>query len=123
MSRSERLLLPQTLATESTPQETRAAPGVPRTFPAGNLQDFTKLLPGSNKDLGLLRALAIKQEWLAFVKQHKDRAMLETLDVRCCSAGQTIPDLPDDGKPRSAALFQTENEKFRRIEIRLTKLK
>ena len=39
-------------------------------FLSGNRKTLTGLIPGSNNDLGLLRALAIKEAWLDFVKQH-----------------------------------------------------
>jgi len=70
--------------------------------------------PGSNNDLGLLRALAIKEAWQQFVADQapSDRAQLATVSVRTYSAGQTLPkdaDIADD--PES-----------RRIELRLTKL-
>jgi len=70
--------------------------------------------PGSNNDLGLLRALAIKEAWQQFVadQEPSDRVQLATVSVRTYSAGQTLPkdaDIADD--PES-----------RRIELRLTKL-
>lgn len=71
------------------------------------------LKPGSNNDLGLLRALAIKQAWQAFVAQHPDRAALEQIQVRTYSAGQTIPVHPDG---------PVDDADARRIEMRLTKL-
>ena len=75
------------------------------------------LRPGSNNDLGLLRALAIKQAWQAFVaqhvKQHPDHAALEQIQVRTYSAGQTIPVHPTG---------PVDDADSRRIELRLTKL-
>lgn len=86
---------------------------------------FLRLTPGSNNDLGLLRALANKSELLGFVAEDANRVQLEQIEVRCYSAGQTIPEgiEPSDVLVRSADLFKKENEQFRRIEIRLTKLR
>jgi hypothetical protein len=91
---------------------------------AGNSQDLALLSPGSNNDLGLLRALAIKEAWIDFVNTHERAATLKMIDVRCYSAGQTIPEGFDPADPRlhDPTLFKSENIKFRRIEIRLTKL-
>ncbi|WP_295432180.1 hypothetical protein [uncultured Thiodictyon sp.] len=75
------------------------------------------LRPGSNNDLGLLRALAIRQAWQAFVAQHvaqhPDHAALEQIQVRTYSAGQTIPVRPNG---------PVDDADARRIELRLTKL-
>lgn len=99
--------------------------GLLPSFLAGNSQDLARLTPGSNNDLGLLRALAIKEAWLGFVAAHEHRAQLAKIDVRCYSAGQTVPEGfdPTDARLREAGLFKTDNIKFRRIEIRLTKLR
>jgi len=72
------------------------------------------LMPGSNNDLGLLRALAIKQAWQGFVADHADRAGIEPIKVRTYSAGQTLP--VERGR------FDVEDARARRIELRLTKL-
>jgi flagellar motor protein MotB len=74
---------------------------------------ITSLKPGSNNDLGLLRALAIKQAWQVFVTQHPHRATLEQIRVRTYSAGQTIPVNPSGS---------VDDADSRRIELRLTKL-
>ncbi|WP_295390442.1 hypothetical protein [uncultured Thiodictyon sp.] len=74
---------------------------------------IASLRPGSNNDLGLLRALAIKQTWQAFVAQHSDHAALEQIQVRTYSAGQTIPVHPTG---------PADDADSRRIELRLTKL-
>jgi len=76
--------------------------------------DLLRLKPGSNNDLGLLRALAIQQAWGRFVAQHPDRAQLEGIEVRTYSAGQTLPVEKDR--------FTMEDARARRIELRLTKL-
>ena len=81
--------------------------------------DLLKLIPGSNNDLGLLRALAIRREWHTFIRDHPNRELLEGIDVRCYSAGQTIPEGGDLTSPET---FRRKEEKFRRIEIRLTRL-
>jgi hypothetical protein len=72
------------------------------------------LMPGSNNDLGLLRALAIKQTWQRFVAAHLERAHLAQIEVRTYSAGQTLP--------VEAGRFSAEDPRARRIELRLTKL-
>ena len=91
---------------------------------AGNSQDLALLSPGSNNDLGLLRALAIKEAWIDFVNTHEHATALKMINVRCYSAGQTIPEGldPTDSRLHDPTLFKSENIKFRRIEIRLTKL-
>jgi hypothetical protein len=55
--------------------------------------DLLRLKPGSNNDLGLLRALAIKQAWGRFIAQPEqpERAQLKGIEVRTYSAGQTLP--------------------------------
>lgn len=88
-------------------------------FLAGKQGDLGNLTPGSNNDLGLLRALSIREAWHVFVSQHPERESLEEIDVRCYSAGQTVPEsgILDDPDTYLAA-----EESFRRIEVRLTKL-
>jgi hypothetical protein len=56
-------------------------------FLADNPSVFLRLTPGSNNDLGLLRALAIKSELLGFVAKDANRVQLEQIEVRCYSAG------------------------------------
>jgi hypothetical protein len=70
---------------------------------------------GSNNDLGLMRAMAIKAAWRHFVARHEERAQLELIEVRTYSAGQTLPIDP--------VHFQTEDPRARRIEMRLTRLR
>ncbi|MFB1487694.1 MULTISPECIES: hypothetical protein [unclassified Thiocapsa] len=72
------------------------------------------LKPGSNNDLGLLRALSIKQAWQDFVTTHPNSAALQCINVRTYSAGQTIPFDP---------LGPVDDERARRIELRLTNLR
>lgn len=87
---------------------------------------FEMLTAGSNNDLGLLRALAIKKEWRDFVAIQPDaeKAKLQLIEVRCYSAGQTIPEgiLSNDPKARDIELYKKETPLSRRIELRLTKL-
>jgi len=73
------------------------------------------LKPGSNNDLGLLRALAIKRAWQQFVlsRPERERTLLEAVALRTYSAGQTVPFDPDG---------PVDDERSRRIELRLTKL-
>ena len=90
---------------------------------AGELGGSRRLSAGSNNDLGLLRALALKQEWNAYVDSYepiKDREILLRINLRCYSAGQTILPMPEaDPTPDS---FRRKNDSARRIEMRLTRL-
>ena len=84
-------------------------------FLEGNDRAITRLSAGSNNDLGLMRALAIKREWHEFVSSHTNREVLEEIAVRTYSAGQTIP--------VKAGRYTAEDAQARRIELRLTKLR
>jgi len=75
---------------------------------------------GSNNDLGLLRALAVRQEWEAYVEEHDQKVVLKQLTVRCYSAGQTI--LPEVVDKPDRSSFLKNDPKARRIEMRLTRL-
>ena len=75
---------------------------------------------GSNNDLGLLRALAVRQEWEAYVEKHDQKVILKQLTVRCYSAGQTI--LPEVVDKPDRSSFLKNDPKARRIEMRLTRL-
>lgn len=81
----------------------------------GRLSALKQLKAGSNNDLGLMRALAIKQAWYEFVSRHPDCKQLEAISVRTYSAGQTVP--------VESNHYTTEDARARRIELRLTKLK
>jgi hypothetical protein len=89
-------------------------------FLAGNKKGKNaKLNPGSNNDLGLLRALAIKKSWNQFVKGYPDQEqqkILKSLRVHCYSAGQTQPVSNELGDPKT---YRKNNAAFRRIEMRL----
>ncbi|KOR31496.1 hypothetical protein TI04_00370 [Achromatium sp. WMS2] len=84
-----------------------------RLLQAGTMT-LTGLVPGSNNDLGLLRALAIKLAWEAFVNRHAQKLILSQIKVRTYSAGQTIP--------ATEGNFDAADPQSRRIELRLTKL-
>lgn len=90
---------------------------------AGQLSGSSKLTPGSNNDLGLLRALALKQEWLEYVDTFypaEHRKLLRKIEIRCYSAGQTIlPIRVNSPKPSD---FTKNDPRARRIEMRLTRL-
>jgi flagellar motor protein MotB len=90
---------------------------------AGELEGSRALTAGSNNDLGLLRALALKQEWLDFVDAYLpavNRDVLRNVNIRCYSAGQTIlPVIIERPKP---ANFRKNDPRARRIEMRLTRL-
>lgn len=98
---------------------------LPGFLTGGTRDDLARLTAGSNNDLGLLRALAIKLEWQEFVELTADvanREELRKIEIRCYSAGQTLPEGPKDAVV-DVNLFKKENPKSRRIEIRLTKLR
>lgn len=78
------------------------------------------LTPGSNNDLGLLRALAVREQWESFIDGHEQRNILRRIQVRCYSAGQTI--LPGTKDNAMAHDFRQPDPRARRIEMRLTRL-
>lgn len=90
---------------------------------ANELAGSLALIAGSNNDLGLLRALALKQQWSDYVESYKpveNREILRSIQIRCYSAGQTIlPVQIDDPKPVD---FRKNDPRARRIEMRLTRL-
>jgi flagellar motor protein MotB len=89
-----------------------------------NNRTVSSLVAGSNNDLGLLRALAVKEQWIHFTNQKEhsdaDRPVLQGIQVRCYSAGQTIP--ADQASKPLADDFRKPDSKARRIEMRLTRL-
>lgn len=90
---------------------------------AGELGDPQHLSAGSNNDLGLLRALALKQEWNNYVNSYEpstEREILLRINLRCYSAGQTILPMPEANPTPSS--FRRKNDSARRIEMRLTRL-
>ena len=87
---------------------------------AGRSKLGGRLRPGSNNDLGLLRALAVKQEWEEYISEHSSAEALSAITVRCYSAGQTI--LPSNQKGVSPKDYLKGDPKARRIEMRLTRL-
>jgi len=89
-------------------------------FLAGKVRNMALFRAGSNNDLGLMRALAIKRSWGKFIetRDDKEKEELKKIKVRCYSAGQTEPDDRDRKKPES---YEMKNKAFRRIEIQLTK--
>ena len=87
----------------------------------GNNQEaFAALHAGSNNDLGLLRALSVRQQWIDFTKDHPQEALLRSVAIRCYSAGQTI--LPDAGERPTHEAYRRTDPRARRIEMRLTRL-
>ena len=76
-----------------------------------------KLKAGSNADLGLMRALAIREAWKQWVDQQFNEPKLQNIEIRCYSAAQTIP--PKLGQP----IIKKPLAAARRIEIRFTQLK
>jgi hypothetical protein len=87
---------------------------------AGRAGLISSLVPGSNNDLGLLRALAVREQWEKFIQTHPNRDALLRIQVRCYSAGQTV--LPEPIDSPTAKVFKEPNAKARRIEMRLTRL-
>jgi hypothetical protein len=90
---------------------------------AGELGGSKSLRAGSNNDLGLLRALALKKEWQDFVESYEpqgERDTLQRIVVRCYSAGQTI--LPVTEANPVPGSFRRNDPSARRIEMRLTRL-
>ena len=81
---------------------------------------ISTLTPGSNNDLGLLRALAVREQWESFIDGHERRDILRKIHVRCYSAGQTI--LPYTKDDALADDFRQPDPRARRIEMRLTRL-
>jgi hypothetical protein len=92
-------------------------------FLAEKKDNFEALRAGSNNDLGLLRALAVKKAWEDYIATRSDKTLLQAVEVRCYSAGQTIPPDSEQNRLSNPDVFREQNEKSRRIEIRLTKLK
>lgn len=86
----------------------------------GTRSDISSLKPGSNNDLGLLRALAVRIQWERYIETHEYRAILKEVSIRCYSAGQTI--LPNADADPVAADFRKPDSSARRIEMRLTRL-
>jgi hypothetical protein len=94
----------------------------------GEKSSLSTLKPGSNNDLGLLRALAVREQWNAFVKEkYKNQgrlveaALLQKIQIRCYSAGQTVLPVPKENP--KAEDFRQDDAQARRIEMRLTRLK
>ncbi len=87
---------------------------------AGTRSDISSLSPGSNNDLGLLRALAVRMQWERYIETHEHRDILGKVNIRCYSAGQTI--LPNADAEPKAADFLKPDSSARRIEMRLTRL-
>lgn len=90
---------------------------------SGKFDTSRALNAGSNNDLGLLRALSLKQEWLNYCSSYlpqEKRQVLQNVRIRCYSAGQTIlPVAINDPKPED---FRKNDPRARRIEMRLTRL-
>lgn len=72
------------------------------------------LTAGSNADLGLMRAIAVKQEWDKWLSK-EGMNLPRSVKVRCYSAAQGIAPKSKNGK-----FFASQ---ARRIEIRFTQLK
>ena len=80
-----------------------------------------ELRPGSNTDLGLMRALAIRNAWLKWIDTIADgdeQMQLESSSIRCYSAAQTVP----PGQIGSDFDWLSADPSARRIEIRFIQL-
>lgn len=76
----------------------------------------SELQPGSNADLGLIRAVAVRREienWLVTKNLHGK------ISIRCYSAANSVPLI---AAPTTAQDFAGEQASRRRIEIRFTQL-
>ncbi|MDZ8051746.1 MAG: flagellar motor protein [Aulosira sp. ZfuVER01] len=80
-------------------------------------KDVSILCPGSNADLGLMRALAVVKE-LQNVQRQKKSGLFKRLKFRAYSAAQLL--LPDD--QGFAPPNRSNNPQRRRIEIRFAQL-
>lgn len=87
---------------------------------ASSKSNISSLTPGSNNDLGLLRALAVREQWESFIDGHEQRYILRKIHIRCYSAGQTI--LPYAKDDAVAGDYRKPDPRARRIEMRLTRL-
>lgn len=99
---------------------------LPNYFLRGlNVSFLVNLNAGSNLDLGMMRALAVKVEWQRYLDEILDPMMREKLaqiSIRCYSAGQTIPPVLGGHRLYRSLDFEFPRDDARRIEIRLTKL-
>lgn len=84
---------------------------------AGGDVDMSAFSPGSNNDLGLLRALSVRRQWQSYIATRPGQAILKSINVRCYSAGQTVPP-----SPQGTNDYRSSNSAARRIEMRLTRL-
>lgn len=82
-----------------------------------NGYEVKNLRPGSNNDLGLLRALAIRKAWASYIESQPNNFILSSVKIHCYSAGQTVP--PTDVDLRSPEAYLRKNAASRRIEMRL----
>lgn len=77
------------------------------------------LTPGSNFDLGMMRAQAVAQAWRQFVETQppEHREELEGVNVRCLSAGATMP--ADESVLKRREDFEGKKDASRRVEMKL----
>ncbi len=74
------------------------------------------LKPGSNSDLGLIRAVAVRREIEAWLKT---KSLAGKISIRCYSAANSVPLTTGLATP---SVFAGEEAGRRRIEIRFTQL-
>lgn len=86
--------------------------------------NFSTMEAGSNCDLGLMRALAIRKAWKDWLNKKNKTDLNNRINVRCYSAAQTVP--PENAQaavnPNIKANWLAPNQDARRIEIRFTQL-
>ena len=80
-------------------------------------QQVRVLSAGSNADLGLMRAVAVEEEWRRWLSDNQI-VLPRQISVRCYSAANTIPPFGITNLPK-----KLRDEKARRIEIRFTQLR
>lgn len=87
---------------------------------SGRNGEMSALAPGSNNDLGLLRALSVRGQWESYIATRPEHGILKRINVRCYSAGQTIP--PKQVSEPNSDDYRSNDSSARRIEMRLTRL-
>lgn len=75
-----------------------------------------ELTAGSNADLGLMRAVAVKEAWRQWITE-RGVVLPRPIEIRCYSAANAVPPLGTASLPK-----KIRDQKARRIEIRFTQL-
>lgn len=87
--------------------------------------NFSTMTAGSNCDLGLMRALAIRKAWKDWLRKEGKSNLNDRIDIGCYSAAQTVPPMLSKAAidPSEKSNWLSPNQDARRIEIRFTQLK